>query len=491
MPNLARVLELRPRNLLSMESRPAWLAAVIQDVPRRFLDREWMYVPVLADGTLHPAVVRWAASNMTETSARGYAYDVAVYFRFLGERGLAWPHVDRNVVDEFLVARREVVGPTTLKRTITPLLALHDRAVDMRFIAFNPIPRGEINATKGRKQSAAISYPHASIMRWRQEGVLGLGSAREETMMMRERNLAYVDLLYQTGMRRLEGHGLFYFEVPSRPLRGEVLVGRIPGALSKGRPEVGRLVYLDGSHRKTIQDYFVGAREVDIAFGKKSGIYENDPEALIVKKVNTRDGIPNTVLVSRGSADAPGKWRKLDLIDLRERIHMYEIDEADGKRRPLLAWLGDGGKPLDIRRWNRIFREASARTERSDGTGKIDVHPHTLRHCFAMQLYIAAAMRNEQRRRHVSESDLTRIVNEMNAWKHVKDRLGHSNVETTMSHYLAPLQAMEYAQILARRDDAPSTITRTVTDEDNWAMVTSIDEAMRNIAQVDDRVIDA
>lgn len=474
--------------------RPSWLERVLEGSPGLRSRVEPLYVPVTADGEVHPVVVEWARGHHSANTAASYASDVALFFRWLGP-GRDWLTADRGDLNAFMERRRfgddpsggnfgsaaSGVSPSTLNRNLVSIRALFDVAVGMGFISGNPVPSGRLNATSGRLCSDANWLTRRAYERWRSEGLLGMGAARAETLAMRDRNAAFADLLYHTGMRRTEGAGLLTFEVPNSEFSSRLVRGRVPAGLSKGRPQRGRVMYLDRPTRESIEAYVTGAREVEVRFGQASGLYESDKAGLIVKGMSRAGGVPDKVLIE--SAGLNG-WVRLDSLTMAQRRHLYALD-ADGQRRPLVTWLAHGGAPLAAASWNQVFKDASARTvgfrpasglvpAALDDTS-IQVHPHMLRHSFALYVFALAAQIEMHRRGTMTPGAFDSMVRQQNIWLRVQNLLGHRSMETTRSFYLAPVLALEWDWFLRAASDAPL----------------ALDDTLSEVAEMDDRVVDA
>ncbi|MDT0430396.1 tyrosine-type recombinase/integrase [Streptomyces salyersiae] len=71
-------------------------------------------------------------------------------------------------------------------------------------------------------------------------------------------------------------------------------------------------------------------------------------------------------------------------IGYEDRIRLVSVDAQGSELGPLWLWLGEGGQPLKSSTWQSAFRRAN---ERCAGFGlDFDVHPHTLRHTFAVHM---------------------------------------------------------------------------------------------------------
>ncbi|MCT2175367.1 site-specific integrase, partial [Dietzia cinnamea] len=440
--NLAQVKTVRLSVLSDMVDRPAWLESTMSQAAGILRRKAPLYIPVTANGNIHPAVAEWARRYHSVNTASAYASDVALFFRWLGP-GNDWLAVRRAEINDFMDRRRfgasgdddlrdipaEPVSASTLARNLVAIRSLYDVAVGLGIISGNPVPSGRINATKGQLSADVNWLTRRAYDRWRSEGLLGIGSARGESLMMRERNTAYADLLYHTGLRRTEGAGLLTFEIPSADFSTRLVSGRVPASLSKGSPSRGRMMYLDRATHQSITSYVTGAREVEVAFGLRSGIYEQDADPLILKEISRRGGIPTKVLVSRPARAGEERWWRLDDLTLAQRTRMYALDE-EGRRRPLMVWLGTGGKPVGVSNWNTVFKSASARTAGSRGAWgaglavlddtTIRVHPHMLRHSFALYVFALAAHMEMCQRGALTPGAFDSMVRSQNIWLRVQ-----------------------------------------------------------------------
>ena len=495
--NLAQVKTVRLSVLSDMVDRPAWLESTMSQAAGILRRKAPLYIPVTANGNIHPAVAEWARRYHSVNTASAYASDVALFFRWLGP-GNDWLAVRRAEINDFMDRRRfgasgdddlrdipaEPVSASTLARNLVAIRSLYDVAVGLGIISGNPVPSGRINATKGQLSADVNWLTRRAYDRWRSEGLLGIGSARGESLMMRERNTAYADLLYHTGLRRTEGAGLLTFEIPSADFSTRLVSGRVPASLSKGSPSRGRMMYLDRATHQSITSYVTGAREVEVAFGLRSGIYEQDADPLILKEISRRGGIPTKVLVSRPARAGEERWWRLDDLTLAQRTRMYALDE-EGRRRPLMVWLGTGGKPVGVSNWNTVFKSASARTAGSRGAWgaglavlddtTIRVHPHMLRHSFALYVFALAAHMEMCQRGALTPGAFDSMVRSQNIWLRVQTLLGHRSVETTRNYYLAPVLALEWEWFMRAAEGAPL----------------SLDHTLSQVAALDDRVADA
>jgi integrase len=109
-----------------------------------------------------------------------------------------------------------------------------------------------------------------------------------------------------------------------------------------------------------------------------------------------------------------------------------------------MVWLGTGGKPVGVSNWNTVFKSASARTAGSRGAWgaglavlddtTIRVHPHMLRHSFALYVFALAAHMEMCQRGALTPGAFDSMVRSQNIWLRVQTLLGHRSVETSRNY---------------------------------------------------------
>lgn len=476
-----------------------WAARARQD-PRSAIwnSDEPLRVIMTPRHEMQPVFVSWAKVLQRQPrTAISYTNDVKQFFNYLRDHGRDWTEVDSEDIDDYLewrryyapVTRGEVrrtgVSADTVVRNRSALASFYAHAVRVKVIAGSPVLPGQgqaPNFAKGQKAADANWVTRRAYNRWRTEALGGQGSKRVDSLIMVGRNQAYADLLYGTGMRRLEGAGLLTVEIPDRPVVGSLYKGRVPASLSKGRVGRGRLFYMSERVNRTLHQYVAQDRAVEEAFGIRSGRYESDRRALIARKVHKRAGIAHEITYQDTRSGAVHRTR-LDDLSATQRAHLYAVD-SDGQRRPLWLWLGHGGTAFRDASWGDVFADASRRMEGAsrvvdaaslvEVTNAIYVHPHMLRHSFALHAFALASMIELTRTGDASMAGLRRLIAENNIWTRVQGLLGHVSVQTTRDHYLEPIQAIEWEWFTSVQTQAPDRL----------------DEALSLIADGDERVID-
>lgn len=448
---------------------------------------------------MQPVFVTWAKTLQRQPrTATSYTNDVKLFLNYLLEQGMEWTEVDSEDIDDYLewrryfapVARGAVkqtgVSGDTVVRNRSALASFFAHAVRTKVITGSPVLPGQgsqpANVTKGQKTADPNWVTRRAYNRWRTEALGGQGTKRVDSLIMVGRNQAYADLLYGTGMRRMEGAGLLTVEIPDQPVVGSLYKGRVPASLSKGRVARGRLFYMSERVNRTVDEYVAQDRAIEEAFGIRSGRYESDRRALIARKVHKRGGIAHEMTYEDTRTGALQRTR-LDALTATQRAHLYAID-SDGQRRPLWLWLGHGGSAFKDASWGDVFADASKRMEGArsmvnatslvEVTNAIYVHPHMLRHSFALHAFALASMIELTRTGDATLAGLRRLIAENNIWTRVQGLLGHVSVQTTRDHYLEPIQAIEWEWFTAVQSQAPDRL----------------DEALSLIADGDERVID-
>ncbi|MGX1770279.1 site-specific integrase [Dietzia sp. NPDC055343] len=103
--NLAQVKTVRLSVLSDMVDRPAWLESSMSQAAGILRRKAPLYIPVTANGNIHPAVAEWARRYHSVNTASAYASDVALFFRWLGP-GNDWLAVRRAEINDFMDRRR-------------------------------------------------------------------------------------------------------------------------------------------------------------------------------------------------------------------------------------------------------------------------------------------------------------------------------------------------------------------------------------------------
>jgi site-specific recombinase XerD len=475
------------------------------------------------DGEPDPDLLAWATSpakaglgSAALQTKETYAKGICVWLNFLHVAcgGKEWREATRDDVLNFDYWRsREVensgrVGGDANSRGLAALVRLYRWAADTdvglvevdpvyRLVTWNGRSTPETQPKNDRAKDVKW-LTRLAFEKWKQVGFEGydakgnrLAGTRVRT---RARSVAFCDLVYATGLRLTEAGGLLACELPTAEVGQRILTGELAAGLAKYRKR--RKFYMRANRMRTVEDYVELEREAYIYKANQRGTYHRIPNRLTVTHASGSGW--DTVLTIRPPVGDPYR-RNLSDLEAAERMRLYEetpervLDPATGEQvkalRPMWLWLAESGLPMEIASWDEVFDQAS---ERCRAAG-LDywVHPHMLRHSFALHMLVQAqrafllpGLSREQQERY------QRLFG--NPWHLVKDLLGHSDVKTTMDHYLQPLTGLQLEYVLTAEDDRTEGVGLSVVDEgDERSRVQDVDEVLSRVAQESGRVQDA
>jgi site-specific recombinase XerD len=512
-----------PAAVSADEGLPEWSAAEFQQA-RSALGLKAKPYPVFIgpDGEPDLDLLDWATSpdkpglgSAAFQTKETYAKGICVWLNFLliACGGKEWRAATRNDVLNFDYWRaREAensgrVSGDTNSRGLAALVRLYRWASDTEvgLMAVDPVSR----LARWNGRSAPETQPkndrvkdvkwltRLAFEKWKQVGFEGydakgnrLAGTRVRT---RARSVAFCDLIYATGLRLTEAGGLLVCELPTAEAGQRILTGELAAGLAKYRKR--RKFYMRAGRMRTVEDYVELEREAYIYKANQRGTYQRILNRLTVTHISGTGW--DTVLTIRPPVGKSYR-QNLDDLEAAERMRLYEetpervLDPATGEYvkalRPMWLWLAESGLPMEIDSWDEVFDQASARC-RAAGLDYW-VHPHMLRHSYALHMLVQAqrafllsGLTPEQRERY------QRLFG--NPWHLVKDLLGHSDVKTTMDHYLQPLTGLQLEYVLTAEDDKTESVGLSVVDEgDERSRVQDVDEVLSRVAQESGRVLD-
>ncbi|MFH9568935.1 site-specific integrase [Streptomyces sp. NPDC017454] len=194
----------------------------------------------------------------TAETKRNYATDICLFLNFLWARGHVWTQAVAEDVDDYEDWRRFAsdnanrVSGAKWDRELTALAGLYTWAEGRELLPQNPVAMKEIlsrdgttirvpaGKAKDTKQSNVRWLTPRAWRRWVNVGMRGHSDAGLPNPTwagrLEDRNAAFADLLYSSGMRLSEGGSLLTFEIPSIRLRGgRYYVGRIAAAVTRSK----------------------------------------------------------------------------------------------------------------------------------------------------------------------------------------------------------------------------------------------------------------
>jgi site-specific recombinase XerD len=397
--------------------------------------------------------------TMSPISQQGYARNIAAFLSFLtsARSGISWRDANEDDHVAYLVwRRRDASGPrvsgATWNREVAAVNNFYRWAVRKGFVAANPIPhhaRSGRSHTPGRiddQGSSPTTYsrdvnrdniewiPQASYRRWRDTGMKGMNADGLPRPAFRgrwaTRNAVFCDLMVRTRLRLAEQSALTVFDLPTEHQPVSYQRFRLPVAIAKGSST--RWVYIPESIVRELINYRDIDRRQIIDDARAHGRYDKIARPLVVED----PAQPIAVDYTNAGVKARVKVSNLDHTD-RRRLYIA----GDRGLEPASFWLTERGMPVSVSRWKGLFHEANARC--ADVGMPLRVHPHMLRHTFAvvtleqLQRGHIAALREQtaEQRGHY-----TRIFGDPLDW--VRRRMGHRSITTTMIylHTLAELE---------------------------------------------------
>lgn len=333
-----------------------------------------------------------------ENSIAAYTRDVMLFCRFLheGRDGKSIWQCDSTDLRTYKQLRLRTEGPTqvslsTWRRSIAALDKWVRWSLAEGLLASEPFryvdktvmtPQGLKWVRVNSEQEPDSEKPpirfvsFEDYLLWRNVGLRGeLPNGRPDPYWRGrhgERNALFADVLIYTGMRLGEASSLLVPELP--PREG----GRVPGeivlssAVTKRRK--ARSVFLNARTVRSVYQYLAIERDELVRRCQAQGAYVDMADALSVTEVGRRG-------LGLVAGDGRSPYSKIGPASRQRLIH---VDPTGQQAGPLWLWLGETGQPIKRESWQSIFRRANERCQRFDIP--IEVHPHTLRHCFAVQM---------------------------------------------------------------------------------------------------------
>ncbi len=388
----------------------------------------------------------------SQHSLRSYAYDLLVWVRFLDEAcGKSVWQATRDDVDAYHRARRQDdaanrISAASWNRAVAALDKLYRWAVEDGIIAQSPFlyrdvwrrmpsARGRtITVTRNQAYERAAKRSDVKFItiedyrRFRDVGLLGLEVDGGERAGARDRNgsrnALFADLLISTGLRLEEASSLLAVEIEEaiRASAGgdKQVAFRLSASLTKG--DKGRTIRIPASLLSRLRSYLEVERAVAVDKFRTRGGVKRMP-ATLTCAVNAGRIEVATVTGGRGPL-------RLDTVTPDERRRLV-IHGSDGTPiEPAALWLSEVGLPVAPNTWEVTFTRASRRCQ---ATGlPYDVHPHQLRHSFAVHM-LALLIRQRFGETHkdhdLSGAAYRRLLGD--PLQQVQRLLGHSSIATT------------------------------------------------------------
>jgi site-specific recombinase XerD len=442
------------------------------------------------DARLTRYFTRSTFTHLASETKRNYVNDCCVFFNFLWQQGKYWSDASAEDLLDFQHWRRysprnaDRIGGAKWNRELAALKRLYEWAVKQHYVQVSPVTMREVTSRRGEKisvpavrakdaKSSSVKWltPRAYRL-WRDVGLRGYTAddRRDPRWAGRndDRNAAFADLLFSSGMRRTEGGSLLSIELPVlQDSARRYYDGRLAQAVTKSKR--GRTFYVSAQALREIGTYCRTTRRAVIRRAQRQGCYEQ-VQGLCV--VTGRTGFRQLVL---HWTDHRGRkvQRAIGKIDPQERARLFTRG-PDGLE-PLWLWLSEDGTPFSPHSWEAVYQAGSARCRRVLADRLTEppfMTPHMARHSFALHMLVALHHAMDERFDLTPEQRRDFRLLYGDPWRMVQDLLGHRSVETTRDIYLAPVSDLSVRSLLLEEDN-PGTA-----------------ELLTRIARASERVLD-
>ena len=437
-----------------------------------------------------------AMSDARPTTWRRYAYALVVWLEFLRVFGRSWQDATPRDVEAFKEWRLtdlrndERVQPTSFDTDRAALNTFYLWA-GQRYGVGNPVAsagvrsgRGPAPAEEGSRWSGVGRDPlrpagssrrqvkwmlRAAFEQWRNIGLCGYGFDGTRRPGWRganeDRDAAFVDGLYGTGLRLLEWASVLEVGVPAPGAARFASAWLSAACIKRGRE--GRVYRVPRSVLDSVAAYLdplEGSRAEAVLRARRAGRYERLHGLRIVTGHNPRT---RALLVESVGGSVPVS---LDVLGPDERRLLFR--RTPQGLEPLWLWLAPNGLPKKPYGWEDTFDAANGRIaeawmsttgpellseeerERRKALCPLWARPHMLRHSFCLKWFsILSAV--WQRRVVGFTEDETRDLRDQlgDIWYQLATLMGHRDPMTTRGIYLEPFTALEIDYLMGLLDD--------------------------------------
>lgn len=419
---------------------------------------------------------------------RRYAYALSVWLGFLDVSGRPWDHATVGDVEAFKhwrltdLRNADRVQPTSFDTDRAALNAFYTWA-GPRYGVVNPVPtvssgtRGRRTdryaegdgrrggrdglrpASARRRQVKWLLRP--ALEQWRDVGLRGYGfdGLRRPGWCGRneDRDVAFVEGLYGTGLRLREWASILDVELPAAPA-GRMSRAWLSAACIKGGGE-GRRYYIPRRVMSGVASYLdpvEGSRAEAVSRAQRAGRYEGLHGIRIVTGYNAR----TRVLYTEGGDRAVPV--SADVLAPDERRLLFR--RVPGGLEPLAVWLAVDGLPKKASGWEDTFAAANERIARgwadADG-GAADpgecplwARPHMMRHSYALKWFSVLSAVWQAQVDGFSDEELKDLRDQFgDVWYQLAGLLGHADPATAKEYYLEPFTRLKVDYLMSLLDD--------------------------------------
>ncbi|WP_308406499.1 site-specific integrase [Streptomyces sp. AC602_WCS936] len=426
------------------------------------------------DEVLSRYLCRSSFARLAQETKRNYTDDYCVFFDFLWGRGMQWDEASADDLWDFEDWRTRSprnprrVGGARWNRGLAALARLYGWAVQHGYVPVNPVlmrtvvgRRGEIalvpaaRAKNARTSDVRWLTPRA-FRRWVDVGLRGHDAdgrpAPGWAGRLADRNAAFADLLFSSGMRLTEGASLLTLEVPRLQLEGgRYYAGRLARAVTKSKR--ARTFYASSVVVGEVEGYVESSRARVVRRAQSAGRYDGLPMRLVTHETGRRRRLLHW-------RDRNGMVGQTALAEATVGERMSLFLEGPAGPEPLWLWLNECGLPLRPASWEGVFRTANERCESELApvtSAPPFCTPHMARHSFALVMLVVLNHVMDRRMGLTPQERRDFRLLYGDPWRMVQDLLGHAQLETTKHIYLAPVADLQLRSLLAdfQPEDGP------------------------------------
>jgi integrase len=383
-----------------------------------------------------------------------YAQSLGMWLNFLLVLDRSWDEATEDDAEYFKewrlteLSNPQLVQPSTFATNLAGLRAFYKWAA-RRYQVVDPVAAADDFDLKPRgvRREDVKWLDPAGYRSWRDLGfrVLGLDGRADRSWRGRneQRDTAFVDGLYRSGLRLTEWASVLLTELPEDvPGRG-FRTCELANACAKGG--YGHPYWIQRQALLGVLDYVEGARTRAVRAAQRAGRYDALRTTRVVVGVR-RDRL--IVQEPDGRRTEP----VLNAIGPWGRRRLFRMTKSGPE--PLAVWLNENGMPRTPHGWQHTFAQANARIA-TLGLAGFGATPHMLRHSCALRWYSVGRLAYERRFAHLSEEETKDFRAQFgDTWDLVATMLGHQNPETTRQHYLEPFRALDVELLLQHAHDA-------------------------------------
>lgn len=298
--------------------------------------------------------------------------------------------------------------------------------------------------------------------RWRDVGLRGYGLDGLRRPGWRgggceDRDVAFVDGLYGTGLRLAEWASILDVELP-RDGRARFARAYLAAACAKGGRH-GREYRIPRGVLGAVEAYLdpvEGSRRLAIGRAQRAGRYDGLRGARIVAGYDARARV---LYLAQPAGEAGRRAVRADALGPGERRLLFR--ETGQGLEPLAVWLTPGGMPKQPHGWEDTFQAANARVQNAwaaaggrHGEAPLFCRPHMCRHSFALKWFSILSLAWEQRLEGFTASEAADVRDMFgDLWFQLATLMGHADPATTRETYLEPFTSLQLDYLMSLLDE--------------------------------------